>query len=86
MKIIQQNSFNPTSEKLEILIIWHLRGVVPGSKVLLFMTPQKKPLSVKQAVLRDIFKKASMSDSTSIIMESPELADERGIQVEYTSN
>jgi hypothetical protein len=55
---------------LEILIIWHLRGVVPGSKVLLFMT--KKTLSVKQAVLRDIFKKASKSICTSTVVVSPD--------------
>jgi hypothetical protein len=32
----------------------------------------KKDLSIKQVYLRDIFKKASTSDSTSIIVESPD--------------
>jgi folate-binding Fe-S cluster repair protein YgfZ len=96
VKIIQQNSFNPKSEKLEILIIWHLKRVVPRPKVLLFMTKKRKPLSLKQADLWDMFKKASKNVCTSTVVVSPtttqentkedpddpELADERDIQME----
>jgi len=35
---LQQNSFNPSSDNLEILIIWHLRRVVPRLDILLTTT------------------------------------------------
>jgi len=66
---------------------------------------KKKPVSLKQADLRDMFKKASKSVCTSTVVVSPDpmsltttqentkedlddsaLADERDIQMEYTSN
>jgi hypothetical protein len=56
---------------LEILIIWHLKRVVPRPKVFLFMT-QKKPLSQKQADLRDMFKKTSKNVRTSTVVVSPD--------------
>jgi len=58
---VQQNSFNPMSKNLEILIIQHLRGVVPGSKVLLFT--RKKLQQWNRQILRDLFKKAFKSVS-----------------------
>jgi hypothetical protein len=89
---------------LEIMILWHLKRAVPRPKVMLFMT-KKKPVSLKQADLRDMFKKTSKSVCTSTVLVSPdpmfltttqentkedlddpELADERDIQMEYTSN
>ena len=36
MSYVQQNSFNPTSSSLGIVIIWQLSKVVPRQKVLLF--------------------------------------------------
>jgi len=41
---------------LKILMFWHLMRVVPKLDVLLFTTEKK--LSMKQADLRDIFKKS----------------------------
>jgi hypothetical protein len=53
-KKIQQNSFNLTYNNSEILIMWHLRKVVPRLEVLLFIW--KKASSMKQADLRDTLK------------------------------
>jgi len=52
---IQQNAFNPTSDKSEIMIIQHLRRGVPKWESLLFRS--KKAPSIKQADLRDMFKR-----------------------------
>jgi hypothetical protein len=68
---IQQNLFNLICDNLEILIIWHLRRVVPRLEVLLFTT--KKCLLMKEADLRHIIKKASKIVCTSTIVVSPHL-------------
>jgi uncharacterized protein with von Willebrand factor type A (vWA) domain len=59
-----------TSGNSEILIICHLRRVVPIPQVLYFY--QKKGSSMKLANLRNMFKKASKCISTSTTMISPE--------------
>jgi hypothetical protein len=66
--MIEQNSFNKTSNNLEILIIRHLSSPKTGSFVFL----QKKASSIKQADLRDMSKKASKSVYTSTIVVSPD--------------
>jgi hypothetical protein len=68
---IQQTSLNPTSYNSKILIIRHLRRVVPRSDVL-FFSRKKKASSMKQADLRNIFKKASKTVCTSTIVVSPD--------------
>jgi hypothetical protein len=60
------NSFDPTSDNLEILTVWHMRRVAPGLEVLVFT--RIKVLSVKQADLRDMFKKASSNVCTSTVV------------------
>jgi hypothetical protein len=55
------------SDNREIPIIQHLRRVVPRLGVLLFT--RKKGYSVKQADLRDVFKKASRGFSTSRVLK-----------------
>lgn len=62
--LIKQNSFNPKSNNLEILIVWHLRRVAPRAKILLL--PEKK------ADLKDIFKTASKSVCISTVVVSPD--------------
>jgi hypothetical protein len=51
----------------EILIIWHF-VVIRSPEVLLYT----KTVSVKLTDLRDMFRKASLSDSTSTVVESPD--------------
>jgi hypothetical protein len=58
--LVQKISFNHMFGKSEILVIWHLRRVVPRRSFL----PKKKVLSVKQADFRDVFKKVSKSVCT----------------------
>jgi len=56
---LQQQFFNLTSHNLEILIIWHLGRLVPRTEVLLFT--RQTASSMKQAHLRDMFKKTYKS-------------------------
>jgi hypothetical protein len=56
---------------LKILIIQHLRRVVPRQKFFYF-TRKKKTSSMKQADLRDMFKKAFESVNISTIVVSPD--------------
>jgi hypothetical protein len=58
------------SNNLEILIIQHLRKVVPRWEVLLFTT--KKFSSMQQEDLRDMFRKASDSVCPSTVVVSPD--------------
>ena len=58
------------SDNSEILIIQHLRRVVPRPEFLLFAN--KRASSVKQADLRDMLKKASNSVCTSTAVVSPD--------------
>ena len=58
------------SDNLEILIIQHLRRVVQRLGVLLFT--RKKGYSMKQADLRDVFKKASKGVCSSIGLVCPD--------------
>jgi hypothetical protein len=66
---IQQNSVNVISCNSEILIIWHMRRVVPGPEVWIFT---KENSSVKQADLSDMFKKTSNCVCTLTVVESPD--------------
>jgi hypothetical protein len=56
--LVQQNSFNLTSEYSGIPKIQQVMRTVPRPQVLLF-TPPKKVLPMEQADLRDMFKMAS---------------------------
>jgi hypothetical protein len=60
------NFINPSWYNLALLIIRHLR------KVELNTLYQKKTSSVKQADLRDMFKKATKSGCTSTVLVSPD--------------
>jgi len=64
---IQQNSCSPTSNNLEILLMRHLRRVVPRL-LFTFAFYQIKASSVKQADLGAKFKKASKSVCTSNVV------------------
>jgi len=55
---ILQNLFNSTSDYSEILIMWHLRKVVPRLVVFLFT---RKSFIVKQVDYWGIYTKASKS-------------------------
>jgi hypothetical protein len=58
------------SDNPEALIIRHLGIVISRPKVLLFTRKKLSPM--KQADLRDMFKKASMSIYTSAVVVSPD--------------
>jgi hypothetical protein len=66
---VQQNSFDLMFNNLGILLIQHLRRVVPRPEVLL--VPENHS-SVKQIDLKDMFKKASKSICTSTAVLSPD--------------
>jgi hypothetical protein len=53
MEAIEQNFFTLSSHNPEILIIWHLKRVVPRLEFLLF---EKKASSMKEADLRNMLK------------------------------
>jgi hypothetical protein len=55
---------------LEVLIIRHLRRVLPRPEIFLFI--RKKALSLKQADLRGMFKKTSKSVCTSTTAVPPD--------------
>jgi hypothetical protein len=58
------------SDNLEILIIQYLWRMVP--KPVFLFTKKKKASSMKQAAVMDMFKKASNSVCTSIIVVLPD--------------
>jgi len=70
---IQQNSCALTSDNLEILIMRHLRRVVPRL-LFTFAFYQIKASSVKQADLGAMFKKASKSVCTSNVVSPDSLS------------
>ena len=67
---MQQNSFNLLSDNSKILIIQYMRRVVPRMQVLLFT--RKKASSIKQADLRNMFRKSSKNVCTSTVVVSPD--------------
>jgi hypothetical protein len=66
---IQQSSFNLIPNKSEILIIWHLRTVVPRPEILLFT---RKCFISEISRFRDVFKKAFKSVCLLAVMVSPD--------------
>jgi hypothetical protein len=68
---IQQNAFNPTSDKSEIMIIRHLRRAVPKWENSLFRS-EKAP-SIKQADLRDMFKRPPRASVHQLLWSWPHL-------------
>jgi hypothetical protein len=81
---VQQNSFNPASNNVGILIIWQLSKVVPRRKVLLF-TRKHAVSGLTPCLLLQMLQLWRLQ-KTYKDPSDPKPADKGDIQLEYSSD
>jgi hypothetical protein len=84
MSYVQQNSFNPVSSNVGILIIWQLSKVVPRRKVLLF-TRKHVVSGLTPCLLLQLLQLWRLQ-KTDKDPSDPKPADKGDIQMEYSSD